>query len=237
MQIKLEHLDAESAWQRIIRAHERYHTNLKNYKYSYDMFIPDDDRMREMFEQPKLTEQQIQHYHDIFVNEIYKLSDLTHQDNNIKTAILHVQNRIKTHIEPLLPAWGAKLPETLTITCAYGYGGGYKDGDYSVITFRMSRDKRNDYGIYLLFMHELVHILIENPIIRQHNVPQDLKESIVEIIGFELFDKKRSLKCYSNPFANAYITPEAIRTDLAGAVKKMMADYNIIQQQQNTPDR
>ena len=52
MQIKLEHLDAESAWQRIIRAHERYHTNLKNYKYSYEMFIPNDDRMREMFEQP-----------------------------------------------------------------------------------------------------------------------------------------------------------------------------------------
>ena len=66
MQIKLEHLDAESAWQRIIRAHERYHTNLKNYKYSYEMFIPNDDRMREMFEQPKLTEQQIQQYHDIF---------------------------------------------------------------------------------------------------------------------------------------------------------------------------
>ena len=47
MQIKLEHLDAESAWQRIIRAHERYRTNLKNYKYSYEMFIPNDGRMRE----------------------------------------------------------------------------------------------------------------------------------------------------------------------------------------------
>ena len=237
MQIKLEHLNAESAWQRIISAYENYQSNLKNYKYNYDMFIPDDDRMREMFEQPKLTEQQIQHYHDIFVNEIYKLSDLTHQDNNIKTAIPHVQNRIKTHIEPLLPAWGAKLPETLTITCTYGHGGGYKDGDYSVINFRMSRDKRNDYGIYLLFMHELVHILIENPIIRRYNVPQDLKESIVEIIGFELFDKEQNLKRFSNRFAKAYITPEAIRNDLAGAVKKMMADYTTLKQAQSTKDR
>ena len=82
MQIKLEHLNAESAWQRIIRAHETYHTNLKNYKYSYEMFIPDDNRMREMFEQPTLTTEQIQHYHDIFVNEIYKLSDLTHAKQN-----------------------------------------------------------------------------------------------------------------------------------------------------------
>ena len=236
MQIKLEHLDAERAWQRIISAYKNYQSNLKNYKYNYDMFIPDDDRMREMFEQPKLTEQQIQHYHDIFVNEIYKLSDLTHQDDNIKTAIPYVQNRIKTHIEPLLPAWGAKLPETLTITCAYGHGAGYNADDYNVINFRMSRDKRNDYGIYLVFLHEFVHILIEEQIIRKYNVPQDLKESIVEIIGFELFDKNQNLKDFSNRFAEAYITPEAIRNDLAGAVKKMMADYTLMQQK-NIKDR
>ena len=236
MQIKIKHMNAESAWKCIVNSYKNYQSNLKNYEYNYDMFIPDDDRMREMFEQPKLTEQQIQHYHDIFVNEIYKLSDLTHQDDNIKTAIPYFQNRIKTHIEPLLPAWGAKLPETLTIICTYGHGAGYNADDSNVINFRMSRDKRNDYGIYLVFLHEFVHILIEEQIIRKYNVPQDLKESIVEIIGFELFDKNQNLKDFSNRFAEAYITPEAIRNDLAGAVKKMMADYTLMQQR-NTKDR
>lgn len=236
MQIKLEHLDAESAWQRIIRAHEGYHTNLKNYKYSYEMFIPNDDRMREMFEQPKLTEQQIQHYHDIFVKEIYKLSDLTHQDENIKKAIILVQNRIKTHIASLLPAWNATMPETLSIKCTYGYGGGYSSGRNATILFRMSGDKRKDYGIYLLLMHEFVHILIEEQIIGKYNVPHDLKERIVDIIGQELF-KKPVQPMFENSFANAYITPAVIRTDLAGAVKKMMTDYTAIKQQQNTPDR
>ena len=89
----------------------------------------------------------------------------------------------------------------------------------------------------MYLVHEFVHILIEQQIIKKYYVPQDLKESIVEMIGFELFDKKRSLKCFSNPFAKPYITPEAIRTDLAGAVKKMMEDYTTIKQQQNTPDR
>ena len=236
MQIKLEHLDAESAWKRIISGYERYWSNLKNYKNRYDMFIPNDDRMREMFKHPKLTEQQIQHYHDIFVNEIYKLSDLTQQDENIKKAITLVQNRIKTHIASLLPAWGATMPETLSIKCTYGRGGGYSSGKNATILFRISDDKRNDYGIYLLFMHEFVHILIEEPIIIKYNVPQDLKERIVDIIGQELFNKPVQ-PMYMESFANSYITPDVIRGDLSSAVKKMMADYNAIKQQQNTPDR
>ena len=236
MQIKIEHLDAESAWQRIIRAHERYHTNLKNYKYSYEMFIPNDDRIREMFEQPKLTEQQIQHYHDIFVNEIYKLSDLTHKDVDINSAVQMFQNMIETKIKPLLPAWNAKMPKILTIECEYGRGAGYESGDNATILFRMSGDKRNDYGIYLLLSHEFVHILIEEQIIQKYNVPQDLKERIVDIIGQELFNKPVQ-PMFMESFANSYITPNAIKTDLVGAVKKMMADYNVIKQQQNMPDR
>ena len=236
MQIKIKHMNAEGAWECIVNAYKNYESNLKNYEYKYDMFIPDDDRMREMFEQPKLTPEQIQHYHDIFVNEIYKLSDLTHQDDNIKTAIPHVQNRIKTHIEPLLPAWGATMPETLSIKCAYGFGAGYAHGKNATILFRTNNnDKRNDYGIYLVFLHEFVHILIEEQIIRKYNVPQDLKERIVDIIGQELF-KKPVQPRFENSFANTYITPEAIRNDLVGAVKKMMADYTLMQQK-NIKDR
>ena len=236
MQIKIEHLDAESAWQRIIRAHERYHTNPKNYKYSYEMFIPNDDRIREMFEQPKLTEQQIQHYHDIFVNEIYKLSDLTHKDADINSAIQMFQNMIETKIKPLLPAWNAKMPKILTIECEYGRGAGYESGDNATIMFRMSNDNRKDYGIYLLLSHEFVHILIEEQIIGKYNVPQDLKERIVDIIGQELF-KKPVQPMFENSFANAYITPEVIRTDLDSAVKKMMTDYTALKQAQTTKDR
>ena len=77
--------------------------------------------------------------------------------------------------------------------------------------------------------------MIEEPIITQYNVPQNLKENIVDIICLELFGREPR-NHFDRSFANAYITPEAIRTDLAGAVKKMMADYTAIKQQ-NTPDR
>jgi hypothetical protein len=77
--------------------------------------------------------------------------------------------------------------------------------------------------------------LIEEPIIIKHNVPQNLKENIVDIICLELFGHE-SRNYFDRSFANTYITPDAIRTDLVGAVKKMMADYTLMQQK-NIKDR
>ena len=232
MQIKLEHLDAESAWNHILDWHNLYQSGLKNFNLPYSMFAPEDPRMQEMFAQPKLSNTQIKHYHDIFISEIYNQSDLTKRDHDLNTAVQMFQNMIETKIKPLLPAWNAKMPKNLTIECEYGRGAGYESGNNATIMFRMSNDNRNDYGIYLLLSHEFVHILIEEQIIQKYNVPQDLKERIVDIIGQELF-KKPVQPMFENSFANAYITPAVIRTDLDSAVKKMMADYNMIQQQQN----
>ena len=146
------------------------------------------------------------------------------------------QNMIETKIKPLLPAWNAKMPKILTIECEYGRGAGYESGDNATIMFRMSNDNRKDYGIYLLLMHEFVHILIEEQIIGKYNVPQDLKERIVDLICLETIGRPVQER-FKDSFANTYITPGAIQGDLESAVKKMMADYNAIKQQQNTPDR
>ncbi len=236
MQIKIEHLDAESAWNHILDWHNQYQSGLKNFNLPYSMFAPEDPRMQEMFAQPKLSNTQIKHYHDIFISEIYNQSDLTKRDHDLNTAVQMFQNMIETKIKPLLPAWNAKMPKTLTIECEYGRGAGYESGNNATIMFRMSNDNRNDYGIYLLLSHEFVHILIEEQIIQKYNVPQDLKERIVDIIGQELF-KKPVQPMFENSFANAYITPAVIRTDLDSAVKKMMTDYTALKQAQTTRDR
>lgn len=236
MQIKIEHLDAESAWNHILDWHNLYLSGLKNFNLPYSMFAPEDPRMQEMFAQPKLSNTQIKHYHDIFISEIYNQSDLTKRDHDLNTAVQMFQNMIETKIKPLLPAWNAKMPKTLTIECEYGCGAGYESGNNATIMFRMSNDNRSDYGIYLLLSHEFVHILIEEQIIQKYNVPQDLKERIVDIIGQELF-KKPVQPMFENSFANAYITPAVIRTDLESAVKKMMADYTALKQAQTTKDR
>ncbi len=79
-------------------------------------------------------------------------------------------------------------------------------------------------------LHEFVHILIEEQIISKYNVPQDLKERIIDIIGLELFNKPVQ-PMFEKSFANAYITTNTIKTDLSGAVAKMMKDYTKTQSQ------
>lgn len=223
-------MNAEEAWQYILRVYKRYQLKLKKFNYSPNGFIPNDIRMYEMFQFPELSDEQIRHYHDVFINEIHNPMLLTKQDENIKKAIPTFQQIIETRIKPLLDAWNATMPETLTILCTYGFGAGYGTGKNAQITLRVSNAKRNDFGIRQTMLHEFVHILIEEQIITRYNVPQDLKERIVDIIGLELFNKPVQ-PMFEKSFANAYITPETIKTNLTGAVAKMMTDYTKMQSQ------
>lgn len=230
MQIILKHLNAEEAWQYILRQYNMYQSRLKKFNYSPNGFMPMHPKMCEMFQQPKLSDAQIQDYHDIFVNEIHNPKYLTKQDSNIQKAIPIFEQTIKTRIKPLLDAWNATMPETLIILCTYGFGASYGTGKNAKIFLRVSNARRGiDIGILSRMLHEFVHILIEEPIIAKYNVPQDLKERIVDIIGLDLFNKPVQ-RMFENSFANAYITPDVIKTDLPGAVAKMMADYATIQQ-------
>ena len=224
-------MNAEEAWQHTLRQCNMYQSKLKKFNYSPNGFIPMlHPKMCEMFQQPKLSNEQIQYYHDIFVNEIHNPKYLTKQDGNIKKAIPIFKQTIETRIKPLLGAWNATMPETLTILCTYGFGASYGTGKNATIFLRISNTRREiDIGVLSQMLHEFVHILIEEPIITKYNVPQDLKERIVDIIGLDLF-KKPVQRMFENSFANAYITPDVIKTNLPGAVAKMMKHYIAIQQ-------
>ena len=232
MQINLKHMNAEQCWDIIVDMHSDYHQNLKHHKYTYNQFVPNDKRMHEFMEIENPTAQQVKHYRDIFLNEIYNESDLKKLDNTIVNSVIpKMQMAIDGKIKPLANKWGIKLPEQLDIVCAYGRGGSYYLDTPPYILFRVS-DYPADWPLYGMF----VHILIEEPIIIKHNVPQDLKERIVDLICLETIGRSVQER-FKDSFANTYITPGAIQGDLESAVKKMMTDYNIIQQQQNTPDR
>ena len=227
-------MNAEDAWQYILQLYNMYQSRLKKFNYSPNGFIPiSHPKMHEMFQQPKLSNEQLQYYHDIFVNEIHDPKYLTKQDENIQKAIPTFEQTVESCIKPLLGAWNATMPETLTILCTYGFGASYDAGKDAKIFLRVSNTRREiDIGVASLMLHEFVHILIEEPIIAKYNVPQDLKERIVDIIGLDLFNRPVQ-RMFENSFANAYITPNVIKTDLPDAVAKMMKDYTAIQQKQN----
>lgn len=227
-------MTAEEAWEHILANHSMYHKSLKKYGYTYKNFIPDRDITREMFEKETLTPTDIKKYQDAFINKIYNIENLKHLEpvleNGVKTKF---EKAIKEFLVPLLPSWNAIMPKSLELRCAYGSGSGYwrPDDDHAIMLFRMSRFPENQEALFNIMFHEFVHMLIETPIIRKYHVPQNLKERIVDLICYE-FIKKPIQPMFENSFANAYITSETIKTDLPGAVAKMMNDYDVLYRNQ-----
>jgi len=234
MQITMRPMTAEEAWKHILNNHSSYHRTLKKYGYSYNSFIPNVDVIREMFEKETLTTADIEKYRNAFMTEIYDVNKLKRLEPifnmEIKTKFEQVVNKF---LAPLLPSWNATMPKFLELRCAYGKGSGYyrPDSDHAIMLFRVSRYPENPEDIFNIMFHEFVHMLIQTPIIQKYNVPQDLKERIVDLICYE-FIKKPVQPMFEKSFANAYITPETIKNDLPGTVEKMMNDYKMLQQNQ-----
>ena len=223
----------EEAWKQISNDYNLFHSSLKKYGYRCWNFIP--KPMYELFNKPNLSEQGINYAHQKFM-EIYNrnVKVLNRFDDIFESYVKPMLERaVNKFLIPLLSSWNAILPEKLEILCTFGKGAGYlrKSDKEAEIRFRMSRYPDDKDAVLNTLFHEFVHLLIEKPIIQLYNVPQDLKERIVDLICYE-FIQIPVQKMFENSFANAYITPETIKTDLPGAVKKMMIDYKILQQKQ-----
>lgn len=238
MQITMRPMTVNEAWQQLSNDYHLFHKDLKKYGYTCWNFIP--KPMYKEFNNLNPTEIDIKNYHDKFVH-IYNhnATCLNRFDDIFQSYVKPMLERaINKFLIPLLPSWNAILPEKLEILCTFGNGAGYvrKSDKESQIRFRMSRFSDDKDRLLDTFFHEIVHILIENPIIKKYNVPQDLKERIVDLICYE-FIQKTVQKMFVNSFANKYITSETIKTDLPGAVQKMMADYILLQQKQKSTVR
>ena len=240
MEITTRPLTAEESWENILHNHKMYYSELKQFYPKVDTFIPvpGNADIISMFNKEKLTPTEIEHYHNIFINEIYDVKTLNRLDAVFQQYVIpELQNKTNEYLVPLLSSWNTQLPEKLEIFYFYAYSSYYNypiDGVAPIYfgvdnpSFSAENPFDDKEKIFSLVFHEFVHTLIEMPIIREYGVPQDLKERIVDLICYE-FIKRPVRKDFENSFANAYITPEVIKTDLPGAVKKMMTDYTASQ--------
>ena len=236
MQITMRPMTVDEAWNYILERHTAFHDSLKNFGYKYNLWVPkpNNEYIKAMFEKDKLTDQEINFYKNLFTNKIYNIDDLRRFDGIFDEFVKPMLERgINKFLVPLLPSWNANLPEKLEILCTYGVGAGYdrKSDEVATITFRMSRYPDNKEKILDTMLHEFIHLLIEKPIIQKYDVPQNFKERIVDNIG-QIFYNRYPQEKFINPFVDKYITATAIKTDLPGAVKKMMTDYKMLQQKQ-----
>lgn len=226
MEITYRPMEAQEAWDFIENHHHSYHSHLKRFGYRYDMFIPDHPAIREMYDQPILTQEQIAAYRDVFLKQIYNKETLQKLDAVLKNEALPALENVVNVLSPIAENWGIIFPDKVEIITTYGCGGSYNWGTNPAVIFRMERfDGTKTIG---LLQHEFVHVLIEEPIIQRYNVPQDLKERIVDVICLEYFGRPCQ-KAFENSFANAYISKETIEKNLPDAVQRMMTDYNLLQ--------
>ena len=222
MNITYRPMTSAEAWKFIEGRHRAFHSHLKHFGYKYDMFIPDHPAIREMYEQENLAPDQLQKYRDIFLNEIYNIEDLKRLDFALAEEALPALWNVVDVLTPKAKKWGVRFPGSVEIRTTYGFGGSYSVADAAII-FRMFRGARyNPKNAASLLQHEFIHLLIERPIVQKYNVPQDLKERIVDIIGFEYFGRPVQ-PLFENSFADKYITKETIETDLPTAVEQMMS--------------
>ena len=231
MHITYRPMTATEAWTYIEKLHQSFHSHLKHFGYKYDMNIPDHPAMRKMYENEKLTLDQIQKYRDIFISKIYNVNDLKKLDSILAMTAIPALKTAVNILAPLAKRWGINLPDKVEIVTTYGDGGAYDSGGAWIIKMFRPGKSYNPLVFERESVHEFIHLLIEWPIIKKYNVPQDLKERIVDIIGQEycnipvddMFDNQR----FEDSFANKYITREAIENDLPGAVRQMMNDYTV----------
>lgn len=233
MQITMRPMTLDEAWKHISGCYWRYHDSLKKYGYKCWNFIP--KTMYESFSNPKLSKQDIDDVHQKFI-EVYNrnFKDLNRFDDVFFSYVRpKLESVINEYLVPLLSSWNTTLPNKLEILCTFGNGASpiRKNDKEAMIYFRMSRFPNDKDNILNILFHEFVHILTHEPIFSKYNVPENLEERIVDLICYECIQKPVQ-KMFETSFANAYITPEVIKTDLPGAVKKMMTDYKILQQKQ-----
>jgi len=236
MKISYRPYTAEEAWNLTVQSHFWHWRNIKSHGRTVDYIQLHRPIMAPMFDAEILTDDIKQKYREIFMNQVYNENDLRIFDEHLSEHGPKILQQVADTLSPFIEKWNSdvKIPKEIKIYTSYGGGGSYHYsdcGDIGLIILRITSGRANTKGINIVIQHELIHILIDIPIILKYNVPHQLKERIVDIIGKEYFGHAEQTP-FIDSFANSYITRDAIENDLPGAVKKMMTDYQILQNKQ-----
>ena len=171
--------------------------------------------MYKSFSNPNLSKQDIEDVHQKFIEVYNRNCKVLNRFDGIFESYIKskLESAINEFLVPLLSSWNTTLPAKLEILCTFGNGASpiRKNDKEAMIYFRMSRFPNDKDIIFNILFHEFVHILTREPIFLKYNVPENLEERVVDLICYECIQKPVQ-KMFVNSFANAYITPEAIKT-------------------------
>ena len=231
MDIRFRHFNADESWNHILWSYEWYWKHGNRYYKDVSRWIPKCSKLESAF--LNSDKREIQSLREYFIADIYNEKDLMKHNEYIQSSLVPDLTAFVRDFGAIMQRQSARVPDACAINTAYGNGGSYNaEIGREQMTLRVS-EINDSLRLAGIAKHEFVHILIENQIIKKYNIPQDVKESIVDIIC-ELYFAWPPQNFPVLPFVRKYIGKESIENDLARAAKNMMDDYaNTRQAKQN----
>jgi len=195
----------------------------------YNIALPEHKDFEDIYKKPEFLIEREEHLKGIFFQEIYDVSKF---DDSL-AIICQSENVVKRALEKLAPLaknWGFKLKSKYDIILTlYGPGGNYNwEGDIGrvVIKVKFQDQLRSKASFTKTIVHEIVHIGIEEDIVRKYNLNHWEKERLVDLICSLYL--KDLLPYYKNQEKadkkiDKFVNKEAILYDLPSAIEAFIA--------------
>lgn len=191
----------------------------------YTIPLPEHQAFKNLYVLGEATKDEEMLLKTVFYNEVYTFEDFTN-GLQVISSIENIMSSVLERLYSLNQNWGFKLmPLYEIIVTLYGPGGNYNPDKGYVI---MRVDKNGSFGrkpVLESVVHELVHIGIEENIVKKFKLTHWEKERLVDLICFTCFKDivpNYWMQKIEDTSIDTFVTKAVIEKSLPEAIKKFI---------------
>ncbi|NGX49270.1 MAG: hypothetical protein K940chlam5_00868 [Candidatus Anoxychlamydiales bacterium] len=203
--------------------------NLEHYiKNGYPVILPQNDKLKILCDNPKLLLIFEEFYKSLFNKEIYDVSFYLKDLKEIFLAQSILEEAAKK-LQILNKNWGFKIFKKYEIVLSLsGADVRYKAEKDQIIYLVLPKDIKRAKPCFEIIIHEMVHVGVDNMIVREYNLNYYEKERLVDLIC--MIYLKALLPHYSeqpieDKSIDEYITEDTILNNLPLAIAKFVEKH------------
>ena len=202
-------------------------------KNNYQLSFPQNELIPISIERSKnddLNKKDFEKLSKLISEKIYNKNDYSAGINNIKKVLPEIEG-IFSKFEKFNRKWNFKIfKEYKLFLTLYGAGGSYDPGkgEITILTTKTGEFKRGINPIGTI-IHEFVHIGIEEKIIHKYNIPQIIKEKIVDKLvsaNFKDILPNYSIQNFGDKTIDKYLEDKDCWSNLPYFIEKYVEDLD-----------
>jgi hypothetical protein len=196
---------------------------------NYNFTLPQHKAFDELYSRPeKITKAEFSKLEPTFVSEVYR-TDVFNKGLSVLKSTEKTASKALKKLLLLNQNWGFKLfPRYEIVLTLYGPGGSYNEKTGKVIIKTTPDGKFIRPNVANSIVHEMVHIGIEDNIVKKYNLEHWEKERIVDLICSvylgNILSNYRTQRV-RNKNIDQFINYENILKDLPSAIKSFTEKY------------